>query len=95
MKLAFFNCPNACGFSTSLNVDDVSAIVYRDDKDIVLVFTKCGKEFGFNGAEIRSRYERIIGGRSGKTPVTDLAVKTLTLLKYAAANTTDWTDEIK
>ena len=95
MKLAFFNCPDAVGFSTSINVDDVSAIVYRDDKDMVLVFTKCGKEFRFNGAEIHSRYASIMFGRSWIKPVSDPAVMTLTLLKYEVANATDWTEEIK
>ena len=80
-KLGYFYCKNAAGHPTCLKPDEVSAIVYIEDRDLVLVTMRNGKEFGFNGADIRYIFAEEMLGRDMFKDVEDTALEALILIR--------------
>ena len=81
MKLGFFYCKNAAGHPTCLKQDEVSGIVYMEDRDLVLVTMRNGKEFGFNGADIRYIFAEEMLGRGMFKDLEDTALKALIIIR--------------
>ena len=91
MKRGFFYCKNAAGHPTCLKPDEVSAIVYLEDRDLVLVTMRNGKEFGFNGSDIRHIFTKEILGREAMfKDIEDTALKALILIRHEAEHPRDW-----
>lgn len=94
MKLGYFYCKNAAGHQTCLKPDEVSAIVYMEDRDLVLVSMRNGKEFGFNGSDIRHIFTKEMLGRGKFKEVEDTALKALILIRHEAEHPRDWKGDL-
>lgn len=94
MKLGFFYCKNAAGHPTCLKPDEVSAIVYMGDKDLVLVTMRNGKEFGFHGSDIRYIFSREMLSNGMFKDVEDTALKALILIRHEVEHPRNWKGDL-
>lgn len=94
MKLGYFYCKNAAGHPTCLKPDEVSAIVYMEDRDLVLVSMKNGKELGFNGSDIRHIFTKEMLGRGFFKDLEDTALKALILIRHEVEHPRNWKGDL-